>query len=73
MSPFTLEADFLGTLAKVLADLQGYTTLANELIQNADDAKGDDKADEPDLPAREFKHPSALSRSPASRSVSALG
>src|SRR4051794_33676519 len=42
MSPFTLEADFLGTLAKVLADLQGYTTLANELIQNADDAKGDE-------------------------------
>jgi hypothetical protein len=42
MSPFTLEADFIGTLAKVLTDLQGYETLARELIQNADDAAGDD-------------------------------
>jgi hypothetical protein len=41
MSPFTLEADFIGTLAKVLTDLQGYETLAHELIQNADDAAGE--------------------------------
>lgn len=39
MSGLTLEADFLGTLAKILTDLQGYDTLAFELIQNADDTQ----------------------------------
>lgn len=35
------EVDFLGFLAKQIGDLQGITTLAHELIQNADDAKND--------------------------------
>ena len=39
-SHFTLEAEFLGTLAKILTDLRGYDTLAFELIQNADDING---------------------------------
>jgi hypothetical protein len=38
----SLEAEFLGTLAKILGDLGGYSTLAHELVQNADDAKGGD-------------------------------
>ena len=38
-SSLTLEAEFLGTLAKILSDLGGYDTLACELIQNADDAR----------------------------------
>ena len=33
--------NFLGTLAQKLGDLAGKTTLAHELIQNADDAKDD--------------------------------
>ena len=33
--------NFLGFLAKQLGDLHGITTLAHELIQNADDAKDD--------------------------------
>ena len=42
MSSFTYESDFLGTLAQILTDLQGYSTLGNELVQNADDAKDHD-------------------------------
>lgn len=33
--------DFLGSLSRNLRDLQGYDTLAYELIQNADDVKDD--------------------------------
>ena len=33
------DTNYLGTLASKLADLQGYDTLAYELIQNADDVK----------------------------------
>ncbi len=33
--------DFLGFLAKEVGDLRGITTLAHELIQNADDAKNE--------------------------------
>jgi len=36
----TLEIDFLGALANALVDLRGASTLAFELIQNADDAEG---------------------------------
>src|SRR6266851_3454311 len=32
--------DYLGDLAAKLRDLQGFRTLAHELIQNADDAEG---------------------------------
>ena len=32
---------YLGFLSQQLGDLAGKTTLANELIQNADDAKDD--------------------------------
>ena len=32
--------DYLGDLGAKLRDLQGYATLAHELIQNADDAPG---------------------------------
>lgn len=35
------EFDFLGSLSRNLRDLQGYDTLAYELIQNADDVKDD--------------------------------
>jgi hypothetical protein len=34
--------NYLGFLAQELGDLRGITTLANELLQNADDAKNDD-------------------------------
>ena len=34
--------NYLGFLAQQLGDLAGNTTLAHELIQNADDAKDDD-------------------------------
>jgi hypothetical protein len=32
--------DYLGDLGAKLRDLQGFATLAHELIQNADDAAG---------------------------------
>ena len=32
--------DYLGDLGAKLKDLQGYATLAHELLQNADDALG---------------------------------
>ena len=35
--------DYLGFLSKQLGDLRGITSLAHELIQNADDAKDDDE------------------------------
>jgi hypothetical protein len=44
---FALDSDFIGTLSKILADLRGYDTLAYELIQNADDAKGNDHGKAP--------------------------
>ena len=36
----TRSIDYLGNLGSRLRDLQGYDTLAYELIQNADDAEG---------------------------------
>jgi hypothetical protein len=36
----TLSIDFLGALGNALVDLRGFSTLAFELIQNADDADG---------------------------------
>ena len=36
--------DYLGFLSKQLGDLRGITTLAHELIQNADDAKDESGA-----------------------------
>jgi hypothetical protein len=36
------EVDYYGSLDKLLRDLRGFSTLANELIQNADDAPGVD-------------------------------
>lgn len=38
----TQNVDYLGTLSTLLRDLQGYSTLAHELIQNADDVKDGD-------------------------------
>lgn len=37
---YSLDTDYLGFLNAQLRDLKGYRTLANELIQNADDAPG---------------------------------
>jgi hypothetical protein len=39
---FRLGVSFIGTLSEILSNLHGYDTLAFELIQNADDAKGTD-------------------------------
>jgi hypothetical protein len=40
---FDREIDYLGEIARILRDLTGFTTLAFELIQNADDADGADQ------------------------------
>lgn len=37
--------DYLGFLNAKLRDLEGWSTLANELIQNADDAAGSTRID----------------------------
>src|SRR5436190_1758743 len=37
---FSRGIDYLGDLGAKLKDLQGYATLAHELLQNADDAHG---------------------------------
>jgi hypothetical protein len=43
MTVYDREIDYLGEIARILRDLTGFTTLAFELIQNADDAEGADR------------------------------